>query len=140
MIQRGNAQSLFLFFRELLSMKKVILILLLLTVVFSAGCIQYGPYPDYESYEKSHPPSAQGQYFSAIALVTQYGDYLTSDENLCIQKLRILSTNGQMKQKQQFVNQKYVTTILRLVSLENSLMETTQQFKHAADMKQLMKK
>ena len=63
-------------------MKKVILILLLLTVVFSAGCIQYGPYPDYESYEKSHPPSAQGQYFSAIALVTQYGDYLPSDENL----------------------------------------------------------
>ena len=63
-------------------MKKILLFLVLLAVVFSAGCVQYGPYPDYESYEKVTPPLNEGNYYSAIALVTMYGDYLPSDENL----------------------------------------------------------
>ena len=63
-------------------MKKVILLLAFLAVVFSAGCIQYGPYPDYEAYEKVFPPHAQGHAYSAFAFVTQYGISLPSAENL----------------------------------------------------------
>ena len=64
-------------------MKKVILILLLLTVVFSAGCIQYGPYPDYESYETVSPPDAEpGTFYLAIGLGTQYGNYVSLPDNL----------------------------------------------------------
>ena len=64
-------------------MKKVILILLLLTVVFSAGCIQYGPYPDYEAYETVIPPDAEpGAVHLTIGLGTLYGNYDNLPENL----------------------------------------------------------
>lgn len=59
-------------------MKKVVFLLLLLAVVFSAGCIQYGPYPDYESYETVSPPDADpNTVYLTIAYLSPYGDFDT---------------------------------------------------------------
>ena len=53
-------------------MKKLLILLVFLAVVFSAGCVQYGPYPDYESYETVSPPDAEpGTFYLAIGLGTQ---------------------------------------------------------------------
>ena len=62
-------------------MKKVILILLLLTVVFSAGCVQTDAdkeYPNYDEYERVPPEGVEpGTAFLAIAYSTEYGDFET---------------------------------------------------------------
>ena len=66
-------------------MKKVILILLLLIVVFSAGCIQTDAdkeYPDYSKYEKVMPPDAADGYYLSIGLGTTYGKMETPYNNL----------------------------------------------------------
>ena len=45
--------------------------------------VQYGPYPDYESYERVNPPNANPDtVYLAIGLGTQYGNYVTLPENL----------------------------------------------------------
>ena len=66
-------------------MKKVILILLLLTVVFSAGCVQPTTdkeYPDYGKYERVMPPDAKDDVYLSIGLGTQYGNLETPYNNL----------------------------------------------------------
>ena len=66
-------------------MKKVLLLLVFLAVVFSAGCVQTDTdkeYPDYEKYERVMPPYANDEYYLSIGLGTHYGNLETPYNNL----------------------------------------------------------
>ena len=67
-------------------MKKIILLLFLLIVVFSAGCIQptvEKEYPDYGIYERVTPPYADpNTVYLSIGLGTHYGKPETPYNNL----------------------------------------------------------
>ena len=62
-------------------MKKIILLLALLAVVFSAGCVLTDTdktYPNYDEYERVPPEGVEpGTAFLAIAYSTGYGDFET---------------------------------------------------------------
>ena len=61
-------------------MKKAVIILLLLAVVFSAGCVigdtTDKEYPDYESYDTVSPPGTDpNRVYLTIGYISPYGDF-----------------------------------------------------------------